>query len=109
MFGIEERKEAATVRSFMTGMSLFRSALALSVVALFVSCAEIETPPTTNAPTPTPIPGYWNGDGVPGSPKIVVNITRQRAYFFKGKQLVGESTVSTGKKGFSTPPGSYQV
>jgi hypothetical protein len=93
----------------MTGMSLFRSALALSVLALFVSCAEIETPPTTNAPAPTPIPGYWNGDGVPGSPKIVVNITRQRAYFFKGKQLVGESTVSTGKKGFSTPPGSYQV
>jgi L,D-transpeptidase catalytic domain len=93
----------------MTGMSLFRSALALSVLALFVSCAEIETPPTTNAPAPTPIPGYWNGDGVPGSPKIVVNITRQRAYFFKGKQLVGESTVSTGKKGFSTPPGAYQV
>jgi hypothetical protein len=109
MFGIEERREAITVRIFMTGISLFRSALALSVLALFVSCAEIETPPTTNAPVPTPIPGYWNGDGVPGSPKIVVNITRQRAYFFKGKQLVGESTVSTGKKGFSTPPGSYQV
>jgi hypothetical protein len=109
MFGIEERREAITVRIFMTGISLFRSALALSVLALFVSCAEIETPPTTNAPAPTPIPGYWNGDGVPGSPKIVVNITRQRAYFFKGKQLVGESTVSTGKKGFSTPPGAYQV
>ena len=109
MFGIEERREEVTVRIFMTGMSLFRSALALSVLALFVSCAEIETPPTTNAPAPTPIPGYWNGDGVAGSPKIVVNITRQRAYFFKGKQLVGESTVSTGKKGFSTPPGAYQV
>ncbi|MDP9098458.1 MAG: L,D-transpeptidase family protein [Verrucomicrobiota bacterium] len=90
-------------------MFMFRSAVALSVLALFVSCAEIETPPTTNAPAPTPIPGFWNGDGVPGSPKIVVDITRQRAYFFKGKQLVGESTVSTGKKGFSTPPGTYQV
>ncbi len=108
MFGIEERREAATVRSFMTGMSLFRSALSLSVLALLVSCAEIPAP-TTNAPAPTPMPGYWNGDGVSGSPKIVVNITTQRAYFFKGKQLVGESTVSTGKKGFSTPPGSYQV
>ena len=68
-------------------------------------------PPTTAAPVvaPTPPPGYWNGDGVPGAPKIIVNITLQRAYFFKGKQLVGESTVSTGKKGFSTPPGHYQV
>src|SRR5207248_114203 len=53
--------------------------------------------------------GDWNGDGILGSPKIIVNITLQRAYFFKGKQLVGESTVSTGKKGFSTPPGHYQV
>src|SRR5205085_10004387 len=54
-------------------------------------------------------PGYWNGDGISRSPKILVNIALQRAYFFKGKQLVGESTVSTGKKGFSTPPGHYQV
>jgi lipoprotein-anchoring transpeptidase ErfK/SrfK len=109
MFGIEERREGVTVRSFMTGMSLFRSALALSVLALFVSCAEIETPPTTNAPAPTPMPYAWNGDGVPGSAKIVVHIQEQRAYFFKGKVIVGETTVSTGKPGFSTPPGQYRV
>jgi hypothetical protein len=65
--------------------------------------------PTQSAVAPTPIPGYWHGDGVPGAAKIIVNITFQRAYFFKGKQLVGESTVSTGKKGFGTPPGHYQV
>ena len=53
--------------------------------------------------------GYWNGDGVPGSPKIVVHLREQKAYFYKGKRVVGESTVSTGKPGFSTPPGRYQV
>jgi hypothetical protein len=97
------------MRILMTGLSLFRSALALSAVALCAGCAEMETPNQPVAVAPTPPPGYWNGDGVPGSPKIVVNITAQRAYFYKGKQLVGESTVSTGKAGFSTPPGHYQV
>jgi len=53
--------------------------------------------------------GYWEGNGVPGSPKIVVHLSEQKAYFYKGKRLVGESTVSTGKPGFSTPPGRYHV
>ena len=33
----------------------------------------------------------------------------RKAYFYKGERLVGESTVSTGKPGFSTPSGSYSV
>jgi lipoprotein-anchoring transpeptidase ErfK/SrfK len=53
--------------------------------------------------------GYWHGDGVHGSPKIVVSLTEQKAYFYKGKRVAGESTVSTGKPGFSTPPGRYHV
>ncbi len=53
--------------------------------------------------------GYWNGDGVPGSPKIIVHLREQKAYFYKGKRVVGESSVSTGKPGFSTPPGRYHV
>ena len=53
--------------------------------------------------------GYWKGDGGPGSPKIVVHLREQKAYFYKGKLVVGESTVSTGRPGFSTPPGRYHV
>jgi lipoprotein-anchoring transpeptidase ErfK/SrfK len=53
--------------------------------------------------------GYWKGDGAHGSPKIVVYLREQRAYFYQGKRVVGESTVSTGKPGFSTPPGRYHV
>jgi hypothetical protein len=53
--------------------------------------------------------GYWNGDGVHGRPEIVVYLSEQRACFYKGKRVVGESTVSTGKPGFSTPPGHYHV
>ena len=53
--------------------------------------------------------GYWNGDGVHGRPEIVVYLSEQEACFYKGKRVVGESTVSTGKPGFSTPPGHYHV
>jgi hypothetical protein len=98
------------VRIFMTGLSLFRSAIALSILMFLASCAEMEPPRTVGpASAPTPMPYTWNGDGVPGEARIVVNIGEQRAYFFKGKTLVGETAVSTGKAGFSTPPGQYRV
>jgi lipoprotein-anchoring transpeptidase ErfK/SrfK len=91
----------------MHGVTVIRTFLALAAVVFLASCAEVP-PSTTAVPTPTPA-GYWNGDGVPGSPKIIVSISEQHAYFYKGKNLVGESTVSTGKPGFGTPPGSYTV
>jgi len=30
--------------------------------------------------------GYWKGDNVPGSPKIIVYLSEQKAYFYKGKR-----------------------
>jgi hypothetical protein len=91
----------------MAGRTLLRIFFSGTALAFLASCAEY---PTAVAPAPTPPPvGYWNGDGVPGSPKIVVSISEQHASFFKGKHLVGESTVSTGKPGFGTPPGQYTV
>ena len=53
--------------------------------------------------------GYWRGGDFPGPAKIVVHVAEQRAYFYKGHKLIGESTVSTGKRGFDTPPGRYHV
>lgn len=52
---------------------------------------------------------YWDGEGVPGSPKIVIRLGNQRAYFYKGSTLVGVSAISTGREGFHTPTGSYKV
>ena len=52
---------------------------------------------------------YWNGDGVKGEARIVIGLGEQRAYFYRGDKVVGESVISTGKKGFETPPGEYQV
>jgi len=94
---------------------LFRCAVAFGLLGFLSACEELETAhqTATNAvrsviPFPSAA-GYWAGDAVRGSPKIVVHLREQKAYFYKGKRLVGESTVSTGKPGFSTPPGRYRV
>ena len=52
---------------------------------------------------------YWDGDGVPGNPHIEVRLGEQRAYYYKGDQLVGVAQVSTGREGHETPSGSFKV
>lgn len=96
----------------MNAARLLPLAALAGTAVIFCSCEGI--PPTGQptaaaVPTPTPTPGWWNDGGAHGEPRIIVHISEQKAYFYKGKQLVGESTVSTGKPGFSTPPGHYTV
>ena len=52
---------------------------------------------------------YWDGDGVAGSPSVRISLSEQRAYFYKGGQLVGVSIISTGREGFGTPTGSWTL
>jgi lipoprotein-anchoring transpeptidase ErfK/SrfK len=91
---------------------LVHLSFALALLGLLASCEELppqlQQPLSAILPMPTPS-GYWNDEGAYGPPKIVVHLSEQKAYFYKGKTLVGESTISTGKPGFSTPPGRYTV
>ena len=52
---------------------------------------------------------YWDGEGVPGKPSVKITLAEQRAYFFKGGQLVGISQLSTGREGLDTPLGQYKI
>ncbi len=87
----------------------------VSGLFLLGACEEMEQAgqATTNAIKAAVEPGapsgYWHGDDVSGSSKIIVHLSEQKAYFYKGKVVVGETTVSTGKPGFGTPPGHYHV
>ena len=114
MFPIEQPNEVGlnTCRLMKTAW-LIRSTLAGASVILFCSCEDmqqqLQKPLAAVMPTPTPMPGWWDDSGAHGESRIVVHLGDQRAYFYKGKRLVGESTVSTGKKGFSTPPGHYSI
>jgi L,D-transpeptidase catalytic domain len=62
-----------------------------------------------NSTAPTDNVSYWDGDGVPGKPSIKISLSEQRAYFYKGAQLVGISQLSTGREGLVTPAGQYKI
>jgi lipoprotein-anchoring transpeptidase ErfK/SrfK len=52
---------------------------------------------------------YWDGDEIGGQPSIKIDLAEQRAYFYKGDQLVGVSVASTGREGYGTPPGEFRI
>ncbi|WP_035603520.1 L,D-transpeptidase family protein [Haloferula sp. BvORR071] len=60
----------------------------------------------------SPIPddvSYWDGDQLTGPAMIKINLTQQKAFFYKGGVLAGVSKISTGKEGRITPSGNYKV
>jgi lipoprotein-anchoring transpeptidase ErfK/SrfK len=66
-----------------------------------------------NAPVSSSAPrdsvSYWDGDGVAGSPSVKISLGEQKAYFYKGGQLVGISQLSTGREGMGTTTGSFKI
>lgn len=52
---------------------------------------------------------FWDGDGLPGEPRIHISLSEQRAYFYKGNHLAGVSLISTGREGFDTPTGRFKI
>jgi lipoprotein-anchoring transpeptidase ErfK/SrfK len=92
------------------------------VAALLAGCGESEkarlaNPETAYIPSTgagSPPAGidsisYWDGDGVSGPPSVIIYLKEQRAYFYKGDQLVGVSQVSAGREGHNTPIGHFKI
>jgi len=100
-----------SIRRFVNTGRILRIAGALLAALIICSCEEYPEPYGAGAgfyPRAAPA-GWWHDEGTSGKPRIVVRIGEQKAYFYKGKTLVGWTTVSTGKPGFGTPPGHYTV
>ena len=100
-----------SIRPSVNNGRLLRIAGTLLAALIICSCEEYPEPYATGAgfyPRAAPA-GWWHDEGASGKPRIVVRIGEQKAYFYKGKTLVGWTTVSTGKPGFGTPPGHYTV
>jgi len=53
--------------------------------------------------------GYWDGDGITGTPKIVINRAEQKVFFYKDDQLVSIAPCSTGDESHRTPAGTFKV
>jgi hypothetical protein len=75
---------------------------------LIINVPQVASKPAP--PKPAPKRDWsWQGDGVIGAPSIVIDLSDQKATFYKAGNAVGFSTVSTGREGFSTPSGNFRV
>ena len=53
--------------------------------------------------------GEWRGDSMSGSPSMVIRLSEQKIYFYKGGRLAGLSPISSGREGMATRAGSFSV
>jgi lipoprotein-anchoring transpeptidase ErfK/SrfK len=97
-----------TVRSLR---SLFAAA---TLIVFLPGCAlfKPKPPPPPPGPPPPKPPFAWNAQKAlheRGPASVVIDLSEQRVYFYKGEMLIGETKCSSGKNGFDTPPGNYKV
>ncbi len=52
---------------------------------------------------------YWDGDGISGPPSVTIDLSEQKAYFFKGGQLAGISAISSGEPNHPTRIGNFRL
>lgn len=52
---------------------------------------------------------WWKDDGGAGKPSIILDLSEQRGWFFRGDRIIGETPISTGREGYRTPAGSFRV
>lgn len=91
-------------------LSLFHPRLTVCAILLgLAGCATPPPPPKPPTPEPPRKQSYWLGDAVTGDPSIAINLSEQRAHFFRGDKEVGQAKISSGKKGFPTPPGEFKI
>lgn len=86
---------------------------ALALLVLASGCTLLQPPhkpkPKPLFPQPPVKKSYWKADAVTGDPAILINLSEQRAHFFRDQTEVGQSLISSGKKKFETPTGDFQI
>jgi lipoprotein-anchoring transpeptidase ErfK/SrfK len=73
------------------------------------SCAQLERTVASGKKQTDRLKIAIAGKPARGPKKIVVELDEQRAYFYRGKRVVHESPISTGRRGYETPVGRYRV
>lgn len=85
----------------------------LPLLAVFVASCVVPPPaaaPQASAPPPNAdFISHWDGDGLTGEPSVVINLSEQRAYLYKGSELAGVSLISSGREGLDTVTGNFKI
>lgn len=64
--------------------------------------------PARSAPQPTQPPSN-NGGGGTGPLSVIVDLSSQMAYVYRGDTQINSTAVNTGKAGFETPTGTFYI
>ncbi len=80
---------------------------------LGVSCAALDPPSKPAGPAATvegPPLFEWHGDdSLTGPPSLRINLTEQKARFYRGKHEVAWTYITTGRAGHRTPVGKFRI
>jgi len=99
----------AFLNAFVVGAGLFGACRLFPGRAV----ADPTSVAASNDPNPSSLePGqfFWRSDRGPEGPVvIIVSIPEQRVFVYRNAVLIGLSTCSTGKPGYSTPAGLFRV
>ncbi|MFO1482099.1 MAG: L,D-transpeptidase family protein [Verrucomicrobiaceae bacterium] len=52
---------------------------------------------------------FWYADEMRGKPSVVIDLSDQMVYLFKGGELAGGSPISSGSEGYGTQAGNYAI
>ena len=86
------------------------SPAALMAASAAVAAARDHAEPVI-ASKPLKPGGFWWAAGAPtdGNIEVVVSLEDQHAYVYRAGELIGVSTISSGKPGHDTPPGIFPI
>lgn len=99
---------------------MLRTALFHGIAAALAAAAPIAAAQAADTTTSAPIEGRvdalrpgqfaWDAEGAPQGPvEVVISLSDQRALVYRGGQLIGASTVSSGREGHESPVGRFQI
>lgn len=89
----------------MVRTSLFAVALILSAASPAGAAGTIEEAATSLSPNRF----VWNDPGGVEPLTIVISLSAQRAFVYRGAQMVAATAISSGRDGKVTPPGTYPI
>src|SRR5689334_5654789 len=82
----------------MTATRISRLLVLIGIVSAFSGCSTMTEMLESNLP-----------ERHGGRASIVVDLSEQEAYLYRGKQLVATSRISSGREGYRTPTGRFEV
>ncbi|MBA3607898.1 MAG: L,D-transpeptidase family protein [Chthoniobacterales bacterium] len=108
-------------RGIMTLSPLPSVLLGAGLIALAVAgCTELpndvgvrrhrsEAAQTSQASRHPVFSSWYDDPAAKGEAKIVIDLTKQQAFYYRGETLIGRTNISSGRREFETPPGKYRV